>query len=195
MTLADTIWPAQAEAGWRALRIVLLALVGSVFVAGMAQFKFYFPDNPVPFTMQPLAVLLIGAAYGPRLGAATLLLYLAEGAVGLPFFADGKGGWEVLRGATAGYLVGFVLAAGLVGWLAERGWDRSIPSTVVAMAAGMVLIYLPGSLWLATFPSINGLGAAFAKGVLPFLLWDAIKIAAAALILPGAWALLGRDGR
>lgn len=194
-TLAELLWPAHAEAGTRALRAVALALVGSLFVAGMAQVKFYFPDNPVPFTMQPLAVLLIGAAFGPRLGAATLLLYLAEGCLGLPFFADGKSGWSILRGPTGGYLVGFALAAGAVGWLAERGWDRSVLWTVLAMAVGMVLIYVPGVLWLATFPFVKGFGDAVTKGFLPFVLWDAIKIGAAALILPGTWVLLGRKRR
>src|SRR5688500_819194 len=112
MILADVLWPAEGPR--KALRTALLLLSGVLFVALLAQLKFYLPDNPVPFTMQPLAVLLIGAAYGGRLGAATLGLYLLAGAAGLPFFADGKSGLAVLSGATGGYIVGFVLAAGLV---------------------------------------------------------------------------------
>jgi biotin transport system substrate-specific component len=185
-TLAAAVWPAGSEAGFRAMRAVLLALVGSALVAISAQIQV--PMYPVPMTMQPFAVIVIGAAYGGRLGAATLLLYMAEGALGLPVFAGMKGGAAVLAGPTAGYIVGFVLAAGAVGWLAERGWDRTVVATVAAMTIGMALIYIPGVAWLA---SLIGTEKAIAAGMLPFLVGDAVKIALAALVLPGAWWLIG----
>jgi biotin transport system substrate-specific component len=189
-TLAATLWPVGSEAGFRAMRAVLLALVGSLLVAVSAQVVV--PMVPVPMTMQPFAVIVIGAAYGSRLGFATLLLYIAEGALGLPVFAGMKGGPAVLVGPTAGYIVGFALAAGAVGWLAERGWDRSILTTIVAMTVGMALIYIPGVAWLA---SLIGTEKAIAAGMLPFLYGDAVKIALAALVLPGAWLMVGRAGR
>ncbi len=186
-TLAATVWPARAEAGVNALRAVLLALVGSALVAISAQI--HVPMYPVPMTMQPFAVIVIGAAYGARLGFATLVLYIAEGALGLPVFAGMKGGAIHLSGPTAGYIFGFALAAGAVGWLAERGWDRNILSTIVAMTIGMALIYIPGVAWLA---ALIGTEKAIAAGMMPFLIGDAVKIALAALVLPGAWWLIGR---
>ena len=184
-TLAATVWPAGA--GFNAMRAGLLALVGSLLVAVSAQIQV--PMYPVPMTMQPFAVIVIGAAYGARLGAATLLLYMAEGALGLPVFAGMKGGATVLAGPTAGYIFGFVLAAGAVGWLAERGWDRNVFATVAAMTIGMALIYIPGVAWLAT---LIGTEKAIAAGMLPFLVGDAVKIALGAVVLPGAWWLIGR---
>ena len=187
-TLAAAVWPTGSEAGFRAMRAVLLAVVGSALVAISAQIQV--PMYPVPMTMQPFAVIVIGAAFGARLGAATLLLYMAEGALGLPVFAGLKGGAAMLTGPTAGYIVGFVLASGAVGWLAERGWDRNIVTTVAAMTIGMALIYLPGVAWLA---SLIGTEKAIAAGMMPFLVGDAVKIALAALVLPGAWWLIGRS--
>jgi biotin transport system substrate-specific component len=199
-TLAAAIWPAADEAGLRAMRAVLLALVGSLVVAASAQVQV--PMYPVPMTMQPFAVIVIGAAYGARLGFATLLLYIAEGAIGLPVFAGMKGGVAVLVGPTAGYIYGFALAAAAVGWLAERRWDRSILTTIAAMTIGMALIYLPGVAWLAQWiAAAKGIAlgaaadAAFATGALPFLIGDAVKIVLAALVLPCAWLLVGRAGR
>ena len=182
------MWPAGTEAGLNAMRAGLLALVGSLLVAVSAQVQV--PMYPVPMTMQPFAVIMIGAAYGSRLGAATLLLYMAEGALGLPVFAGMKGGAAVLMGPTAGYIVGFVLAAGAVGWLAERGWDRNVFATIAAMTIGMALIYIPGVAWLA---ALIGAEKAIAAGMLPFLIGDAVKIALAAVVLPGAWWLIGRS--
>ena len=187
-TLAATMWPAGTEAGLNAMRAGLLALVGSLLVAVSAQVQV--PMYPVPMTMQPFAVIMIGSAYGSRLGAATLLLYMAEGALGLPVFAGMKGGAAVLMGPTAGYIVGFVLAAGAVGWLAERGWDRNVFATIAAMTIGMALIYIPGVAWLA---ALIGAEKAIAAGMLPFLIGDAVKIALAAVVLPGAWWLIGRS--
>jgi biotin transport system substrate-specific component len=190
-TLAQRLLP---QRGWLAqglLRDGLLVMAGSLFVALCAQVSIPLPFTPVPLSGQTLGVLLTGALLGPRLGALALLLYLVEGAIGLPFYAGGGSGWEVLRGATAGYLAGFVLAAALVGWLAARGWDRRVGSTVLMMALGNLVIYALGVGWLAYGVGL-GLGDALAKGLLPFLLGDALKIALAAGVLPAGWRLLGR---
>ena len=189
LTLAETLWPVQSEAGFRALRMGLLALVGSLLIAASAQVQV--PMYPVPMTMQSFAVLVIGMAYGARLGFATVLLYLAEGALGLPVFAGFKGGAPHLIGPTGGYLVDFALAAGLVGCLAERGWDRSLLRTFAAMMAGKVVIFLLGVGWLAT---LIGTEKAIALGFLPFIYGIVLKVALAMAVLPGAWALLGRRG-
>ncbi|MDJ0610102.1 MAG: biotin transporter BioY [Kiloniellales bacterium] len=201
-TLAGALWPAGETAGW--LRNAILAVAGSLFVALCSQITV--PLWPVPITGQTFAVLVIGMAYGWRLGSATLLLYLAQGALGLPVFAKFAGGAAVLMGPTGGYLVGFVLAAGLVGYLAERGWDRSVFATAAAMLLGNVLIYLPGLAWLALFYAGPGaqfvtatgaesaVGAAVAAGALPFLLGDALKLALAAAALPLIWRGVARRG-
>jgi biotin transport system substrate-specific component len=189
-TLSSTLWPVAADDLARWLRAVLLAVVGSFFVAVSAQVQV--PMVPVPMTMQSFAVLVIGAAYGARLGAATLLLYALEGAAGLPVFAGFKSGATHMMGPTAGYIVGFILAAGAVGWLAERGWDRTIGGTVRAMLIGKLLIFVPGIAWLAT---LIGLDKAFAAGLVPFLPGIVVKVALAVAVLPGAWALIGRARR
>ena len=166
-----------------------LVLGGSLFVAMMAQLAVYLPFSPVPVTMQTFAVLLIGMAYGSRLGALTLLVYLLEGASGLPFFAGGLGGPTVLVGPTGGYLIGFVAAARLTGWLAERGWARKVWSTGLVFAAGSFVIYLFGALWLSRFV---GVGQAIQVGVLPFLIGDIFKVARAGAGLPAAHTLVNR---
>ena len=181
-TLAATIWPNPSTI--LSLRTILLALVGSALLAVSA--KIQIPFWPVPMTMQTFAVLLIGITYGSRLGAATVALYLAEGAAGLPVFAGG-GGIAYLAGPTAGYLFGFVIAAALVGWLAEHGWDRKASTTAAAMLLGNLVIYLSGLLWLGT---IVGYGKVFAVGMLPFLPGDVLKLALAAAILPAVWRLI-----
>lgn len=168
---------------------MILALVGSLFVAAMAQLSIYLPFSPVPITGQTFAVLLIGMVYGSRLGAFTLLLYLAEGALGLPLFAGGLGGLPVLLGPTGGYLQGFVAAAWLVGSLAERGVDRKPLTTILAFTAGTLVIYLFGVSWLA---GIMGLPRALQVGLLPFLVGDALKALLAGIALPCAWALVQR---
>jgi biotin transport system substrate-specific component len=182
-TLAATLWPAQGSLA--VLRGVLLAILGSIFVALCSQI--FVPLEPVPITMQTFAVLLIGAAYGWRLGAATLALYLLEGAVGLPVFAEMKAGYGVILGPTGGYLVGFVFAAALVGWLAERRWDRNVVLTGVAMVLGNLVIYALGLAWLWKFVGDK----VFELGILPFLVGDGLKIALAMALLPAAWKLVG----
>jgi biotin transport system substrate-specific component len=195
-TIAATLWPAS-EGGMRAARLVLLAVLGSLLTAISAQIQV--PMFPVPMTMQPFAVIVIGAALGARLGFASLLLYIIEGAAGLPVFAGFGAGPAILLGPTGGYIIGFALAAGAVGWLAERGWDRSVLATVAAMTIGMAVLYIAGLAWLTHWiAAAKGLSvssaaqAAFMAGALPFLIGDAVKIVLAALVLPGAWRLIER---
>jgi biotin transport system substrate-specific component len=139
-TLADRVWPAASSN--RLLRAALLAVLGSALVAVCAQVNV--PMVPVPMTLQTLAVLAIGGAYGSRLGAATLALYALEGAIGLPVFAEFKAGPAILMGPTGGYIVGFIAAAGLVGFLAERGFDRHVVKMFAATLLGAVVLYIPG---------------------------------------------------
>lgn len=162
----------------------LLVLGGSVLIGLMAQVAIPLPFTPVPITGQTFAVLLVGALLGSRRGALSAGLYLAEGALGLPVFAGGSGGLARLFGPTGGYLLGFVVAAGVVGWLCESGWDRRLPTAILAMLIGNGLIYLFGLPWLARFV---GPERALAAGLWPFLAGDLIKIALAALALPLAW--------
>jgi biotin transport system substrate-specific component len=147
------------------------------------------PFSPVPVTGQTLAVLLVGALLGSRRGSLAVLAYIAQGLAGLPVFAGGALGMARLLGPTGGYLVGFVAAAFLVGLLAERGWDRRVLTTAAAMMLGNLVIYAIGALWLAPF--VGGPEQALATGVLPFIPGDLVKIAAAALLLPAGWKLLG----
>lgn len=188
-TLADTLWPAQAN---RTLRNLTLVALGSLLLTATA--KFQIPFYPVPMTLQPLAVLLIGATFGWRLGATTVAFYLAQGAMGLPVFAGTpeKGiGLAYMMGPTGGYLLGFLLAAVVTGWLAERGWDRRLLPTLTMLTLGMAVIYLPGVLWLGTLLGWDQ--PILAWGVYPFLLGDALKIALAAATLPLVWRSVKRQ--
>ncbi len=188
-TIASAVWPSEKIGA--VARNVILALGGTALLAISA--KVQVPFYPVPQTMQTFVVLALGMAYGWRLGAATLILYLAEGAAGLPVFAGTpeKGiGIAYMLGPTGGYMVGFVLAAAVCGWLAERGWDRHVAWTALAMLVGNVIIYIPGLLWLGTLfgwdkPIIEW-------GLTPFVLGDLTKLALAAAVLPLAWKQLGR---
>ena len=177
--LANIMAPSTATS---ALTKAALVVFGSLLLAVSAQFKI--PLYPVPVTGQTLVVLLIGMTYGPRLGGITMAAYLFEGAIGLPVFAGGAAGMAVLFGPTGGYLLGFLLAAVAMGYLAERGMGRSVVSTVIAMVIGNMVIYLCGASWLAGF---IGFGKAMAAGVLPFLYGDALKLAVAAGLMPLAW--------
>ncbi len=168
-----------------------MILLGSLFVAAMAQVAIPLPFTPVPISGQTFAVLLVGMALGSRRGALALLAYLAEGAAGLPVFAEAKSGLVTLFGPTGGYLFGFVLAAWLVGLLAERGFDRTLPKTLFAMLIGNLAIYVCGVFWLSRF--IGALDATLAAGVYPFLIGDVFKALLAAVVLPGAWRFLGTN--
>lgn len=184
-TLAQTLWATDSPL----VRNITLAILGSAALWISA--KISIPFWPVPLTMQTLVVLVIGMAFGSRLGIATILLYLAEGAAGLPVFAGTpeKGiGIAYMLGTTGGYLLGFALAAGVVGLLAERGWDRNPLTTAGAMLLGNVVIYIPGLLWLGSVVGWDK--PVLAWGLTPFLAGDALKLALAAILVPGLWKLL-----
>ena len=170
---------------WARLADVTLVVAGSLLMAALAQVALPLPFTPVPITGQTLGVLLVGGALGSKRGAASMLLYLLEGAVGLPVFAAGGAGPLVLLGPSGGYLLGFVPAAYLVGWLAERGFDRSFLPAVLAFGLGEVVIYAIGVPWLAFFV---GAKQALAAGFWPFLPGAVVKAAAAGALLPVAWA-------
>lgn len=184
-TLAGALWPSSAEN--RVWRAVLLAVLGSAFLAVLAQIEI--PFWPVPQTMQTFGVMVIGMTYGWRLAGATIALYLVEGAVGLPVFAGGASA-AALVGPTAGYLFGFVLGGMVMGALAERGWDRNVVLAVAAMLVGDAIVFILGWGWLAYF--IGDAGKALELGVLPFLVGDAAKIALVAAGLPLSRKLLKR---
>lgn len=188
-TLIGTIWP--AESSTRILRLSVLAVLGTVLLTISA--KIQIPFYPVPMTMQTFVVLVLGMAYGWRLGAATVLFYLAQGALGLPVFAGTpeKGiGLGYMMGGTGGYLVGFVLAAAACGWLASRGWDRRVSTTALSMLIGNALIYIPGLLWLGHLFGWDK--PILAWGLTPFILGDLGKLVLAAIVLPFVWKSLKR---
>ena len=172
------------------LRQVALAIVFSLLVALAAQIVIPLPFTPVPITGQTFAVLLAGALLGSRLGTIAMILYTVEGAVGLPVFRGGNGGFAYLIGSpTAGYLLSYPLAAYVVGLLAEHGWDKKYLTAAAAMLIGSVIVLFCGWAWMAR---IFGAMEAFRLGVAPFIVGDIIKIALAAGLLPAGWALLKR---
>lgn len=173
-----------------ALRIALQVVVGVLLLSLLAQVRFEL--GPVPVTGQTLGVLLVGAAYGASLGSLTLVLYLVLGGLGLGVFTGGASGWAYLSGTTGGYLFGFVLAALLVGYLAQHGWDRRFSTTALAMLLGNIMIYACGLLWLAQFAP--NLTTTLQWGLVPFLPGDLLKLFMAAGILPLTWRFLGHQG-
>jgi biotin transporter BioY len=170
---------------WDAVLVVGFACLTAAF----AQISFWI--GPVPVTGQTFAVLLTGALLGSRRGALSQLSYLAIGATGIPFWfaLGGPPGIARLVGPTGGYLIGFVAVAYLVGWLAERGWDKRIWTAALAMLAGETVLYVFGLTWLVRFVPVEKL---LQVGLYPFVIGDLIKVAAAALMLPSAWLLLRR---
>jgi biotin transport system substrate-specific component len=190
-TLAPTLYTQTfpRAAGW--LRDLVLILLGALFVAALAQVEIPLPFTPVPVTGQTFGVLLVGAALGSRRGALSLVSYLSMGIVGLPFFAGGAHGWNIVTGATGGYLIGFVIAAYVVGLLAERGLERSLRTSIIPFLIGMVIIYACGVAWLTVV--LGSLGKALVSGLIPFLIGDGIKLVAAALVLPAAWSLITNE--
>lgn len=167
-------------------RNILLVLAGSILIALSAQIAI--PFYPVPFTGQTFAVLMVGITLGSVRGALAVIAYLLEGLFGLPVFAQG-GATATLFGPTLGYLLGFVPAAFIVGYLAERGWDRHPISTALAMLIGNGVIYIPGLIVLSTFLG-KDLAATLSLGLVPFVLGDLIKLALATALMPLAWRLL-----
>ncbi|MGE0095694.1 MAG: biotin transporter BioY [Alphaproteobacteria bacterium] len=188
-TIADIVWPSRPQA--RAFRAVALMLLGVCLLTLSA--KIQIPFWPVPMTMQTLVVLVIGMAYGWRLGAATVLAYLVAGAAGLPVFAGtpARGiGVAYMMGPTGGFLVGFLVSAAAVGFLGQRGWDRSVPRTAIAMVLGQAIITLAGVAWLAV---LFNLPKAIEVGFKPFLAASLLKVALGIVLMPTIWKLLDRD--
>lgn len=169
----------------------LLVFGGAALVALAAQVSIALPFTPVPITGQTFAVLLVGSALGAARGVASLGLYLVVGVAGAPVYADGAHGWSVITSASGGYIVGFVVAAALTGFLAERRWDRSFSSAVAAMLTGNVVIYLVGLPWLA-LELHTSLEKTLELGLYPFVAGDVLKLYLAGALLPGAWRLVGR---
>jgi biotin transport system substrate-specific component len=187
-TLAPTLYTRTFPriASW--MRDLMLIALGALFVAILAQVKIPLPFTPVPLTGQTFAVLLTAAALGSKHGAASMMFYIALGTFGLPIFAGGASGMAYLSGATLGYLIGFVLAAYVVGLLAERGLERSVRTSVIPFFVGTIIIYACGVSWLAIL--LGGFGKAITAGLIPFIVGDTIKLVAAALALPAAWKLV-----
>ena len=185
LTEALIAGPLSSKSTWATPLKAFLVVIGSLLLAASAQFKI--PLYPVPVTGQTLVVLLIGMVYGPRLGGVTIAAYLLQGVIGLPVFAGGTSGIATLLGPTGGYLGGFLIAAIVMGVLAERGMGRGIINTIIAMMIGNIVIYIAGASWLASF---IGAEKALKAGVLPFLYGDVLKLAVAAGLMPVAWRLV-----
>ena len=196
-TIVDRVVPRSQSRAAEFVRNALLVIAGTALVALLAQVSI--PWYPVPFTGQTLAVLLVGGVLGAWRGALSLALYFAIGALGAPVFTEQSGGWDIITGATGGYIIGFILAAAVVGWLAERGADRRVVPMILTLILGNVLIYAIGMPWLAAWtpPGADaafGWNQAFTYGFEPFVFGDAIKLAIAAALLPAGWALLQKTG-
>ena len=189
LTLAEAIFPQTGLA----LRVKQLVLVAAGIAALVLAAKIKIPMFPVPMTMGTFAVLSIGAAYGTRLGLATILGYMMIGVLGFDVFAGSSAevsGLSYMMGSTGGYLVGYVLAVVALGALARKGWDRARGKMALALVLGNALIYVPGLIWLTV---LYGLEAPILSwGLTPFLLGDVVKLALVALLLPALWSLVGR---
>ena len=186
--LTEAFWAADGTA--LKLKQAVLVIVGILALAIFAKIKI--PMWPVPITMGTFAVLTIGAAYGPRLGLTTILGYLIIGALGFDVFAGSsaeKFGLTYMMGGTGGYLIGYVLATIALGALARRGWDQDVLTMAAAMLVGNILIYVPGLIWLGM---LYGWDQPILQwGLTPFLIGDGLKLALAALLVPGLWRLVG----
>ena len=192
-TVADLLRPSEKISA--VIYDITLIIGGSLLIALSARLKVLLPFSPVPVTAQTFAVLMIGALFGAKLGCLAALAYIVEGALGLPFFSSG-GGYTVFLGRTGGYLIGFVPAAYVTGFLAQKGWDRRIGTTVLAMIFGNIVIYTFGLLWLSRLMGISK--SVLSVGLYPFIVFDLAKIVLAAAVLPAGWKLLkygGFDGK
>lgn len=192
LVLAD-LWP-QTK-----VRTAALVVGGALLTAAASQLRIPLGFTPVPVNGLTFAALLVGGVLGARRGVAAVGLFWVLGAIGLPFYAGGQGGWTHATGATAGYLVGAVVAAAVVGMVAERGGDRRVATSVIAMlAVNVALIWVPGTLWLAHVVNVPVFGAgssAYMMGIEPFILGDLAKMALAGLLLPAGWRLAGSSNR
>jgi biotin transport system substrate-specific component len=192
LTIADFLVPIRLGERVNArVRDVSLVVAGALLIYLTARIAFLVPGSPVPITGQTFGVLLVGGALGFRRGLIGVGLYVLLGVMGLPFFAEGKGGLSIIWGATGGYLIGFAIAGALVGRLAELGWDRKIGGALGAMFLGNLVIYAIGLPWLGVVTSSNP-EETVALGLTPFLLGDALKLVLAAVLFPVAWWVVGR---
>jgi biotin transport system substrate-specific component len=192
ITLADFLVPISLSERMSArLRNALLVVIGALLIYLGARISIPIPGSPVPVTGQTYGVLLVSGALGMRRGIASVGLYILLGLIGLPFFAEGKGGTAVILGARGGYIIGFLVAAAVVGRLAELGWDRRLAGAVAAMAIGNVIIYAIGIPWLMV-TMMYDVQTALAKGLAPFIVGDVVKLLLAGATFPVAWALVGR---
>lgn len=190
--LTEEFWSMDGSKIW--IKRAVLVVLGIALMILSAKAKVLIPYTPVPITLGTFGVLTIGAAYGPRLGLATIVSYLLIGAFGFDVFAGSSAelnGREYMMGGTGGYLVGYVLATLALGFAARKGWDRNVMLMAIAMLIGTALIYIPGVAWLMSLYGFD-LSTAFSKGVMPFLIGDAVKLALAALLLPAVWKLVGK---
>jgi biotin transport system substrate-specific component len=188
-SLAVHLWP---SAGSRVVRNIALLVLGCALLWVSAKVKV--PFWPVPMTLQTFAVMAIAAAYGARLGVATVVAYLAAGMAGLPVFTNTPpemAGPAYLLGPTGGFLIGFIAAAFIVGYAADRGWDRSVPKLLVAMVTADAVVFALGLAWLGVaVPALGYSWGLIEAGLFPFLLGDLLKVLIAALAIPAAWRLL-----
>lgn len=188
LTVADLARPAERKYAWCYDGALIVG--GSILMAALAQVAVGYP---VPITGQTFGVLLVAALLGSRRGVLCVLAYLAQGLIGLPVFSQGRGGPAMFFGPTGGYLVGFLLAAYVVGFLAERGWDRRAVTTMLAMVLGSAGMYACGLAWLLCLDNLLGRplgGGVLAVGLYPFLAGDVLKIALATILLPSGWKLI-----
>ena len=197
-TLLDAM-TTRSDARFRAAEQIGAVLFVTLLTAIAAQISVPLPFTPVPFTLQPMVVLVGAAALGSRLGMASQILYLALGIAGLPLFAASPllpQGAARLLGPTGGYLMSYPLAAFVTGSLAERGFDRRYLTSVLAMVCGLAVIFAGGLLWLtiASRP-VRGFSAVLSAGFLPFIVPDVLKLLVAAAVMPGLWKITGEVGR
>lgn len=187
---ADLLVPCEKK---KALLADAAIVIGASWILAIsAQISFYVPFSVVPVTAQTLAVLMIGTMLGSNRGSFAVLAYIAQGAMGLPFFAMSKAGAWVLFGPTGGYLLGFVAATMIVGRLAEKGWDRSVFKTAAAMTLGTLAIYTIGVFWLIVLT--GSLQTALVAGLYPFIAAEIFKVIIAAIAFPAGWKLLNKAG-
>lgn len=200
--LTEAFWHAEGAALW--VKRAVLVVAGVITLMICAKIKVPIWPSPVAISLGTFAVLTIGAAYGPRLGLATMAAWMVIGALGFDVFQSSsaeKYGLTYMLGATGGYLVGYLLSTVALGYAARRGWDRSVGGMALALLVGNVLIYVPGLLWLAYLVASGLFDPAkyasvwdqtLAWGLTPFLIGDALKLGLAALLVPALWRLVGK---
>lgn len=192
LTIADFFVPIRVGERLNSrVRDVALVVAGALFIYLTARIAIPVPGTPIPITGQTFGVLLVGGALGFRRGLVAVSLYVLLGVVGLPFFAEGRGGMSVIWGASGGYLIGFIVAGAVVGRLAELGWDRRIGGALGAMLVGSAVIYAVGLPWLKVVSGWS-VEATIDKGLMPFLVGDVVKLILAAALFPAAWWVVGR---